>query len=81
MRILGKCGQCGKSIQETKKTCGATYVVCGKCKTLIHPHCIGEHKLMHNNQEYFVKHMGKEEGSFLARILRSFKNLISPSKE
>ena len=82
MRILGNCGHCGKSIQETKKTCGATYVTCGKCKTLIHPHCIGEHKLMHRNQELYVKQLNKEEETpILLRIARYFKSLISLSKE
>jgi hypothetical protein len=82
MRILGNCGHCGKSIQETKKTCGATYVTCGKCKTLIHPHCIGEHKLMHRNQELYVKQLSRgEETSFLSKVARIFRNLLSPSKE
>jgi hypothetical protein len=82
MRILGNCGHCGKSIQETKKTCGATYVTCKKCKTLIHPHCIGEHRLMHRNQELYIKQLSRgEETSFLSRIVRNFKNLISTSKE
>ena len=82
MRILGNCGHCGKSIQETRKTCGATYATCGKCKTLIHPHCIGEHKLMHRNQELYVKQLNKgEETSFLSKISKNFKKLFSPSKE
>jgi hypothetical protein len=82
MRILGNCGQCGKSIQQTNKTCGATYAVCGKCKMLIHPHCLGEHKLMHNNQEYYAKHIGKEGySSFISKFLNNVKNLFSSSKE
>ena len=82
MRILGNCGQCGKSIQETKKTCGATYSVCRRCKMLIHPHCWGEHRLMHNNQDYYVKHISKKgDTSFISRIFNSVKNLFTTSKE
>lgn len=82
MRILGNCGHCGKSIQETRKTCGATYLTCRKCKTLIHPHCIGEHKLMHRNQELYAKQLNKgEETSILSKISKNFKKLFSPSKE
>ena len=82
MRILGNCGHCGKSIQEAKKTCGATYITCKKCKTLIHPHCIGEHRLMHNNQEHFVKNLKEEENhNLFSKIYNSVRNLVSSSKE
>jgi hypothetical protein len=81
MRILGNCSQCGKSIQETKKTCGATYIVCKQCKTLIHPHCIGEHRLMHNNQNYYVKKLNiKEDISLFSRISNGVRNFISLKK-
>ena len=82
MRILGNCGQCGRSIQATNKTCGATYATCRRCKMLIHPHCLGEHRLMHNNQDYYVKHISKEGNtSFISKFLNSVRNLLSFSKE
>ena len=40
MLAFAKCGQCGKSLDEGKKTCGASFVMCNKCKMLIHPHCM-----------------------------------------
>ena len=55
MGSLGRCVHCGKSIEEGKKTCGATFAVCNRCKAPLHPHCIGEHKLLHSNQDHFIK--------------------------
>ena len=78
MRILGNCGQCGKSIQETNKTCGATYAVCRQCKMLIHPHCLGEHRLMHRNQANYVKYViKKNDTSFISKIFNNVKSLLS----
>ena len=81
MGILGKCGHCGKSIGESKKTCGATIAVCRICKLPLHPNCLGEHRLMHNNQNYYAKKLSKKEDvSIFSKISRSVRNLIFSKK-
>ena len=69
MRSLGVCGQCGKPIAQGKKTCGATMAVCTICKLPIHPHCLGEHRLMHRNQERLAQNMKETNNNLISRIL------------
>ena len=69
MCSLGICGHCGKPIAEGKKTCGATMGVCTICKLPIHPHCFGEHRLMHRNQERLAQSMKTTNNNLISRIL------------
>ncbi len=79
MPIVGKCGHCGKSLDQGRKTCGATFSVCNKCKMPLHPHCMGEHRLVHNRQEYWAKEAvkGEEQETLLTKILAPIKKLFS----
>ncbi len=80
MQILGNCGHCSKPIGESKKTCGASYAVCRRCKVLLHPHCLGEHRLMHNNQDYYLKHTTKQDNlSLISKIISLIRNKFSSS--
>lgn len=77
MPVFGNCGQCGKSLDEGKKTCGASFAMCNKCKMLIHPHCMGEHRLMHNRQDNIAKYATKRTpASILARIFQFIKGIV-----
>ena len=81
MAIMGRCGQCGKPIGESKKTCGASYAICNKCKTLLHPHCIGEHRLMHNNRDNIIKDAANDDtNSLLTRVFDSIREKFSTTK-
>ncbi len=81
MRILGVCGQCGKPIAQGKKTCGATMAVCARCKLPIHPHCLGEHRLMHKNQERIAHSLRVSDNAFLSKILSFIRTKILSIKE
>jgi len=81
MRIFGNCGQCGRPIEESKKTCGANFVICNKCKMMIHVHCIGEHRLRHKNLENQLKgNKNTENESIISKILIPIKRIFSSSK-
>ena len=81
MSFFGRCGQCGRPIEESKKTCGANMVVCNKCKMIIHIHCIGEHKLRHKTEEQAVKSSVNPDQSLFSRFLESIKRIFNPSYE
>jgi hypothetical protein len=77
MPVFEKCGHCGKSLDEGKKTCGASFAICNKCKMLIHPHCMGEHKLLHNHQDNIAKYATKTKPvSILSRIFNFIKGIV-----
>ncbi len=79
--MFGKCAQCGRSLDEGKKTCGASFAICKKCKMLIHPHCMGEHRLMHNRQDMIAKYATKNEyDSVFSRTIAFIKEKLSKSK-
>lgn len=81
MAVFGKCGQCGKSLDQGKKTCGASFAVCNKCKMLIHPHCMGEHRLMHNRQDNIAKYVTKDDfDSVFSKSFASIKEKLGKSK-
>ena len=69
MRSLGICAHCGKPIAQGKKTCGATMGVCTICKLPIHPHCLGEHRLMHRNHERLTQSIKETNNNLISRIL------------
>ena len=81
MSFFGRCGQCGRPIEESKRTCGANMVVCNKCKMIIHIHCIGEHKLRHKTEEQVVKSSVNPDQSLFSRFLESIKRIFNPSYE
>ncbi len=81
MSFFGRCGQCGRPIEESKRTCGANMVVCNKCKMIIHIHCIGEHKLRHKNEEQAVKSSVNPDQGLFSRFLASIKRILNPSYE
>lgn len=81
MPLFGKCGQCGQSLDQGKKTCGASFAVCNKCKMLLHPHCMGEHRLMHNHQENIAKYTTNDEfDSVFSKSFAFLKEKLSKSK-
>ncbi len=79
MPLMGKCGHCGKSLDSGKKTCGATWAICNKCKMPLHPHCKGEHRLVHNRQDYWAKEAvkGEKQETLLTKILVTIKKIFS----
>ncbi len=81
MRSLGVCGQCGKPIAQGKKTCGATMAVCSRCKLPIHPHCLGEHRLMHRNQERVAQSFRVSDNAFISKIISFVRTKILFIKE
>ena len=83
MRIFGNCGQCGRPIEESKKTCGANMVICKKCKMLIHVHCIGEHRLRHKtiNDELKASGGNANANSLFSRIFSPIRKLFSGSND
>ena len=81
MRSLGVCGQCGKPIAQGKKTCGATLAMCTLCKLPIHPHCLGEHRLMHRNQERIIQNLGDSYNSCISKIISFIQARILRIKE
>jgi len=81
MPVFGKCGQCGKSLDQGKKTCGASFAVCNKCKMLIHPHCMGEHRLMHNRQDNIAKNATNNDfDSVFSKSFDLIKEKLGKSK-
>jgi hypothetical protein len=79
MPVLGKCGHCGKSLDSGKKTCGATFAVCNKCKLPLHPHCKGEHRLVHNRQDYWAKVAveGEQQETRFTKFVSTIKKILS----
>lgn len=79
MPILGRCGQCGKSLDAGKKTCGASFAICKKCKMPLHPHCMGEHRLMHNRLDIMAKEASGEgrKNSKLEKVLAPIRKFLS----
>ncbi len=79
MPLMGKCGHCGKSLDSGKKTCGATWAICNKCKMPLHPHCKGEHRLVHNRQDYWAKVAveGDRPEILQSKILNTIKKIFS----
>ena len=81
MPVFGKCAQCGKSLDQGKKTCGASFAVCNKCKMLLHPHCMGEHRLMHNRQDNVAKFATSDDfDSVFSKSFDFIKEKLSKSK-
>ncbi|MHA2358171.1 MAG: hypothetical protein ACXABK_05335, partial [Candidatus Heimdallarchaeaceae archaeon] len=77
-----KCGHCGKSIGESKKTCGATMAFCKICKLPLHPHCLGEHRFMHRNQDLMVKNLNEDySDTVLTKISKFFRNLFTSAEK
>jgi hypothetical protein len=81
MSSLGFCAQCGKSIAQGKKTCGATMAVCTRCKLPIHPHCLGEHRLMHRNQERVTQSLKVSDNPIISKIISFIRTRILFIKE
>jgi len=81
MSFFGRCGQCGRPIEESKKTCGANMVVCKKCKMIIHIHCIGEHRLRHRNEERALKSSANNGQGPFSRFLAFIKRIFTPLYE
>ena len=74
MAIFGKCGQCGKPIGQAKKTCGASFAVCNKCKVMLHPHCLGEHRLLHRNRDNMIKDaVNDNTNSLISKVFSSIR--------
>ena len=81
MSFFGRCGQCGRPIEESKKTCGANMAVCNKCKMIIHIHCIGEHMLRHKNEIRALKSSVNPDQGLFSRFLAYIKRIFNLSYE
>ena len=81
MSIFGRCGQCGKPIGQAKKTCGASFAMCKKCKVMLHPHCIGEHRFFHSNRDYMLKEVVNDDtNSLISKVFSSIREKFAKPK-